>query len=72
MFYKIKGNCLLILPVFLFFFNTLAQDNILHPPDSMQVLPLGKNAQVEWVFEQPDTLLSYCEWIANYFGSLIY
>ena len=45
--------------VFMLYVTISAQVPIVHPPDTVNVKSLGRSALVEWVFEQPDTMLRY-------------
>jgi len=49
-----------LLVFFVMMYSTIAaQVQIVHPPDTVKVKSLGRSALVEWVFEQPDTMLRY-------------
>jgi len=47
------------LAIFLFLGILQSQVLICHPPDEVSIKSFGRMAKVEWVFEQPDTVLSY-------------
>lgn len=49
----------LLVLVLMLFTTIRGQVPVVHPPDTVKVKSLGKTALVEWVFEQPDTMLRY-------------
>lgn len=50
---------IIIIIVLIFSVGLSAQVQICHPPDEVKAKPLGRSARIEWIFEQPDTMLRY-------------